>query len=341
MDNSRDLRIDCAKTVAIILVVVGHSVQYVFARDSFDDNLLFRYIYSFHMPLFMFISGYLSFNKNINYIWLKNRFISLVIPFLSWIILGYYISGSYKQITLFQKIKDILLTPDNGGMWFLWVLFLNCFIFFLSNNLYNKIRNTFEIKTEVFFKIIIFLFATVAIRKIASRFWYFGINSCSWYIVFYFAGHLVGTFKPLAKKYWTNKLGITTFIGFFILTFFWRRTENPIFLNAINEIFPHIVTRCILKIYTYIVPFLGIACIFCIINKIAVFNLYFLSYIGRHTIEIYVLQWYFIRTYTGIIVVDTLLSIILAIIIPLIIAKVVERYPKINLVLFGKRRTCV
>lgn len=47
MDNSRDLRIDCAKTVAIILVVVGHSVQYVFARDSFDDNLLFRYIYSF------------------------------------------------------------------------------------------------------------------------------------------------------------------------------------------------------------------------------------------------------------------------------------------------------
>ena len=181
------------------------------------------------MPLFMFIRGYLSFNKNINYIWLKNRFISLVIPFLSWIILGYYISGSYKQITLFQKIKDILLTPDNGGMWFLWVLFLNCFIFFLSNNLYNKIRNTFEIKTEVFLKIIIFLFATVAIRKIASRFWYFGINSCSWYIVFYFAGHLVGTFKPLSKKYWTNKLGITTFIGFFILTFFWRRTENPIF----------------------------------------------------------------------------------------------------------------
>lgn len=219
--------------------------------------------------------------------------------------------------------------------------FSELFYIFLSNNLYNKIRNTFEIKTEVFLKIIIFLFATGAIRKIASRFWYFGINSCSWYIVFYFAGHLVGTFKPLSKKYWTNKLGITTFIGFFILTFFWRRTENPIFLNAINEIFPHIVTRCILKIYTYIVPFLGIACIFCIINKIAVFNLYFLSYIGRHTIEIYVLQWYFIRTYTGIIVVDTLLSIILAIIIPLIIAKVVERYPKINLVLFGKRRTCV
>lgn len=85
------------------------------------------------MPLFMFISGYLSFNKNINYIWLKNRFISLVIPFLSWIILGYYISGSYKQITLFQKIKDILLTPDNGGMWFLWVLFSELFyIFFIK-----------------------------------------------------------------------------------------------------------------------------------------------------------------------------------------------------------------
>lgn len=289
----------------------------------------------------MFISGYLSFNKDINYIWIKNRFISLVIPYLSWIILGYFIAGSYKRISLFQTIKIILLTPDNGGMWFLWVLFLNCFIFFVSYNLYIKIRNTFDVTFDVFLKIIIFLFATIAIRKIASRFGGFGINSSSWYIVFYFAGHLGGTFKFLYRKYWTNKLEIATFLGFFILTYFWRRTEPPVFLNGINEIFPRTIARCILNIYTYIVPFLGIACIFCIINKITIFSLNSITYIGRHTIEIYVLQWYFIREYTGIVVVDTFLSIILAIIIPLIFAKVIERYPKMNLLLFGKRRTHV
>ncbi len=54
MDNSRDLRIDCAKTVAIILVVVGHSVQYVFARDSFDDNLLFRYIFISYATIYVY-----------------------------------------------------------------------------------------------------------------------------------------------------------------------------------------------------------------------------------------------------------------------------------------------
>ncbi len=51
----RDERYDIAKGVAIILVVVGHSIQ--FHLSEFDDNPVFRAIYSFHMPLFMAVSG--------------------------------------------------------------------------------------------------------------------------------------------------------------------------------------------------------------------------------------------------------------------------------------------
>lgn len=55
---NRNSTIDGLRGIAIMLVVIGHVIQYVFSPNTFDDNLLFRVIYSFHMPLFMFISGY-------------------------------------------------------------------------------------------------------------------------------------------------------------------------------------------------------------------------------------------------------------------------------------------
>ena len=40
----------------------GHSIQYS-CMDQFDffENSAFKFIYSFHMPLFMLISGYLFY----------------------------------------------------------------------------------------------------------------------------------------------------------------------------------------------------------------------------------------------------------------------------------------
>ena len=49
----------------IILVIIGHSIQYgsgsnFIEKQMFFNNYLFKFIYSFHMPLFIMISGYLS-----------------------------------------------------------------------------------------------------------------------------------------------------------------------------------------------------------------------------------------------------------------------------------------
>jgi fucose 4-O-acetylase-like acetyltransferase len=54
-NNNRDAFLDIAKGLAIILVVVGHVIQG--SSEKFDDLLWFRVIYSFHMPLFVFLSG--------------------------------------------------------------------------------------------------------------------------------------------------------------------------------------------------------------------------------------------------------------------------------------------
>ena len=76
MDNLTDRRdyfIDFAKGISILLVLWGHCIQYMSAGtvDFFEDNA-FKVIYSFHMPLFMLLSGYVSY-------WGRNKKLKIII----------------------------------------------------------------------------------------------------------------------------------------------------------------------------------------------------------------------------------------------------------------------
>ena len=51
--------LDSLKAILILLVVLGHAVQFN-DTEHYANSILFRFIYSFHMPLFFFISGYLA-----------------------------------------------------------------------------------------------------------------------------------------------------------------------------------------------------------------------------------------------------------------------------------------
>ena len=58
----RNTFIDISKGVAIFLMLWGHCIQYCGGSNyDFFGNLIFKAIYSFHMPLFALISGYLFF----------------------------------------------------------------------------------------------------------------------------------------------------------------------------------------------------------------------------------------------------------------------------------------
>lgn len=63
--ENRSENIDVIKGEGILLVVVGHIIQYVICKENAFNNVIFSVIYSFHMPLFMFVSGYLSYKKMI------------------------------------------------------------------------------------------------------------------------------------------------------------------------------------------------------------------------------------------------------------------------------------
>lgn len=57
--NVRKVWIDSLKGILILLVVLGHSIQNTLGEECYG-NYWWNLIYSFHMPAFMAISGYLQ-----------------------------------------------------------------------------------------------------------------------------------------------------------------------------------------------------------------------------------------------------------------------------------------
>lgn len=74
----RFVEVDVMKGIAIILVVLGHVLAWFYDDflERFDTMpynaiVLWKYIYSFHMPLFMFVSGFVVFCPYKKYTLLK------------------------------------------------------------------------------------------------------------------------------------------------------------------------------------------------------------------------------------------------------------------------------
>lgn len=118
----RLLWIDWLKSILISLVVVGHSIQ--FSDVSFERNWIFRFIYSFHMPLFFFVSGYLSFKSEFSIRELPRKLKRLLLPFFSWAILlliWRVVAHEMPMSSVGSMVMRCLVRPDMG-LWFLWVL---------------------------------------------------------------------------------------------------------------------------------------------------------------------------------------------------------------------------
>lgn len=140
----RNQRIDFYKFFAIVTVVIGHSIQYgsgsVFLSEPLLENPVFRFIYSFHMPLFMLISGYLFYCSVTHHSFLHNiisRFTSLFVPIVAWNIIHFmaYIRHDKPQ-TFLRLFHDYLVTMINNS-WFLWAIFYCSFAVLLVNRLFK------------------------------------------------------------------------------------------------------------------------------------------------------------------------------------------------------------
>lgn len=148
---NRLIFIDNAKGIGIILMILGHI--------SNIPDIIHGWIYSFHMPLFFFISGYL-FNKdkypNIKgYVILK--FNRLIVPYFGMAFICYFIMvfllGKYENA--FKYILGILYSrgtlewmPNCSPLWFLTCLFVVEII------IYNVLKS---VKRDIYIIIIIIM----------------------------------------------------------------------------------------------------------------------------------------------------------------------------------------
>lgn len=125
----RLISFDIAKAICIILVVIGHYVPdyspqwYVGVHDV---------IYTFHMPLFMFASGfiYMATKKDIlykNFLWKKVK--RLMVPYLSVsaivITIKLLTEGhAYVEnpVTMMSYVKMFYLPEAGYFLWFIWAL---------------------------------------------------------------------------------------------------------------------------------------------------------------------------------------------------------------------------
>ena len=134
--------LDIARGIGILLVVLGH--------NDFEAISLFvhQLIYSFHIPLFFFLSGYFI-NISIPFFeFFKKRFHSLLKPFLFTIFLIYFTSISFEKMGFNTAITRIVKSLYGTGhyidwvqLWFLPELFVVSLYAFLFITLVSKLQN--------------------------------------------------------------------------------------------------------------------------------------------------------------------------------------------------------
>src|SRR5215216_4173095 len=107
--------VDIAKGIGIILVVMGHND---FALIS---PFAHKFIYSFHMPMFFFMSG-MFFKPDVPFLkFLWNRFNRILKPFFSILLLIYFASLSFSKISILMASRRLLKAMYGSGFYIDWV----------------------------------------------------------------------------------------------------------------------------------------------------------------------------------------------------------------------------
>ncbi|WP_083973991.1 acyltransferase family protein [Herbidospora daliensis] len=124
--SQRDPFLDNAKFWAIVLVVCGHLVEDL--RDVPYAHALYLFVYTFHMPLFITISGYLS--RNFTRLRAQKLVSTLLVPYVI-----FEIAYSLPRWILYGKFQLTLLDP-----YFLTWFLLSLFIWRLSTPVWFQVK---------------------------------------------------------------------------------------------------------------------------------------------------------------------------------------------------------
>jgi fucose 4-O-acetylase-like acetyltransferase len=121
--NGRIQFMDALKLFAIFLVLWGHAVQYLLSSVYYSEPM-YRIIYSFHMPLFMMISGFFavkSMKRDFIHLFIT-KFRQLILPVISWGALLWILKWILIQFVGGEMASDFYPQVRSYCIYSLWFL---------------------------------------------------------------------------------------------------------------------------------------------------------------------------------------------------------------------------
>lgn len=323
--------IDRLKGFAILLVIMGHFIEKNVIEGNFHP--LYSFIYFFHMPLFMFISGYVAikclkielvkFDEIINFI--KNKARALILPYFTWGILMPIFFFSYDfHFDLLPRLEELIV--QYAGLWFLPTLFLLSLLFLIYRIIGKKVLNFKGGKLLVIFTLFIVVVGLYYIYPIQV------LRSVISYFPFYFLGVIVVDYKTVEKIY-CNKIAFSLFaIAFLVITVHFNYSEaglNSKFIKIISSL-------AAIPTFYYLSRFMKWNAI--IDNQIQLW--------GRNSLVIYVTQFQLLIFFTSKLTLHiptytlVLISLIISLIIGytcILIGNIIKYSPIMDLLLYGRK----
>ncbi|BCN32914.1 acyltransferase family protein [Anaeromicropila herbilytica] len=197
VEKKRIAKWDNLKALLIFTIVIGHMADY-YTDNSVDMRRVFLFIYTFHMPAFLFISGLFS-KKNID----EKRYSNI----FSYLIL-YYVIKILIFVTrrMINGEGDWSLLEEDGSPWYAFALFAYCFMTIFMKKLEKK------------YAMMIAIIAGCLVNYDSSIRDFLVLARILVFYPFFLAGYYMNP-KKIVEKLDKNYIKIVGFISFIALAF--------------------------------------------------------------------------------------------------------------------------
>jgi len=205
--------IDKLKGLTIILVVMGHVYYFSMAQS---ECVAFDIISSFHMPLFMFLSGYVAHKGITSPFWssgqLFRKIWRLMVPmFVFGVLFTFTFSSIHSVEDILRAVWQFLAAPAKNGYWYL--MSLAVIYVFLQIFRINR-KNSFGI--ELLIVSVFAIFCYISSKTFASEIDVFCLTNTARLFPFFAIGMFARKYNWIIslQKSWVFYLSCLTFIIF-------------------------------------------------------------------------------------------------------------------------------
>lgn len=337
----RDLGVDALRGFAILLVVLGHSISnaenLMIAQAANPRFYLSNFLYTFHMPLFILISGYVLFGKRIK---VSDRAIRLLVPFLAWIPVTWFVNRYIHHfpwpVRFGTTLKDTILQPG-AGLWFLPTLFL-CSMLLIPVIYLEKRRNWLGgVSFLVIFIAVNVLPAGVTIFHQHFNLMDMGIMQVKYFFAFFAVGYLAAKHRVKIEQLRRERENLilatlsVLFITLFALLYYYGHIKPYTFPFSLTDLY----NTPLAYFLRYLMAFLGIAFSIALIRSLKSGRaLKAFAWVGLVTMDIYVAHGLMIQLAFGSGWVKVLTGFVLGVVLSLALSFLVLRQWWVTAALF-------